>query len=280
VLNKLGLTVRCRGDYVAARELYAEALAIGRELGDRSWEALVLNNLGRAAYYQGDLASARALHEQSLAIRKKVGDRRGIATSLGDLGDVAHQQGDYRAARTLREESLALWQLLEDPWGLAYALEGFAELAGVQSQPGLVVKLVAAATVLRETIRAPRSPASAARMQQLVDRARTQMSRSAAADAWNEGQRWSAQEAAEAARQLAAVEPVVVSGADGDALLSRREREVAALITRGLTNRQIADELVIGERTVHTHVANILAKLALTSRTQIATWGVHHRLSS
>jgi DNA-binding NarL/FixJ family response regulator len=60
--------------------------------------------------------------------------------------------------------------------------------------------------------------------------------------------------------------------------LSRREREVAVLITRGLTNRQIADALVIGERTVHTHVANVLAKLVLTSRTQIATWGVAHGL--
>jgi DNA-binding NarL/FixJ family response regulator len=54
--------------------------------------------------------------------------------------------------------------------------------------------------------------------------------------------------------------------------LSPREREVAALIARGLTNRQIAGFLVIGERTVHTHVANILGKLDLTSRTQIAAW--------
>jgi DNA-binding NarL/FixJ family response regulator len=62
--------------------------------------------------------------------------------------------------------------------------------------------------------------------------------------------------------------------------LSRREREVAVLITRGLTNRQIADALVIGERTVHTHVANVLAKLELSSRTQIATWGVEQGLGA
>ena len=45
-----------------------------------------------------------------------------------------------------------------------------------------------------------------------------------------------------------------------------------------MTNRQIADQLVIGERTVHTHVANVLSKLELTSRTQIATWGVNQGL--
>jgi DNA-binding NarL/FixJ family response regulator len=64
------------------------------------------------------------------------------------------------------------------------------------------------------------------------------------------------------------------------ARLSPREREVAALITRGLTNRQIADALIIGERTVHTHVTNILGKLELTSRTQIAAWGVARGLNA
>ena len=56
--------------------------------------------------------------------------------------------------------------------------------------------------------------------------------------------------------------------------LTRREREVAALIARGLTNRQIAEELFIAERTADTHVEHILAKLGLGSRTQVATWVV------
>ncbi len=56
------------------------------------------------------------------------------------------------------------------------------------------------------------------------------------------------------------------------AVLSRREREVAALIGRGFTNRRIATELAITERTVENHVSRILHKLGLRSRTQIATW--------
>jgi predicted ATPase len=192
------------GDYTVARSLYEEALGIGRELGDRGWEALVLNNLGRAAYYQGDFAAAQALHQLSLAIRRQLGDRRGTATSLGDLGDVAHQQVDYARALALREESLALWQQLEDPWGLAYALEGFAELAAVQDQPGLVIRLVAAATVQREAIRAPRSPASAERMQRLLESARQRLTRAQAAEAWTEGQRLTSEQAVQATAGLAA----------------------------------------------------------------------------
>jgi DNA-binding NarL/FixJ family response regulator len=55
-----------------------------------------------------------------------------------------------------------------------------------------------------------------------------------------------------------------------DAALTRREQEVLPLVARGLSNRQIAKELSIGERTVEGHVANILSKWGLTTRTQIA----------
>jgi pimeloyl-ACP methyl ester carboxylesterase/DNA-binding CsgD family transcriptional regulator len=56
--------------------------------------------------------------------------------------------------------------------------------------------------------------------------------------------------------------------------LSRRERDVATLLALGLSNRQIADELVISVATVERHVANILAKLSYRSRTQVAAWAV------
>jgi DNA-binding NarL/FixJ family response regulator len=49
--------------------------------------------------------------------------------------------------------------------------------------------------------------------------------------------------------------------------LTRREREVAALVARGVTSRQIAKELVLSERTVDNHVANILKKFSPLSRT-------------
>ena len=52
--------------------------------------------------------------------------------------------------------------------------------------------------------------------------------------------------------------------------LTRRKREVAALVARGVTSRQIAKELVLSERTVDNHVANILKKFSLHSREQIA----------
>jgi len=59
---------------------------------------------------------------------------------------------------------------------------------------------------------------------------------------------------------------------DTPTLLTPREREVAALVTRGLTNGGIADELFISTKTASVHVSNILAKLGMSSRTEIAVW--------
>jgi non-specific serine/threonine protein kinase len=59
--------------------------------------------------------------------------------------------------------------------------------------------------------------------------------------------------------------------------LSAREREVAELIARGMTNRQIAERLVISERTVDRHVSNMFAKLGVGTRAQLAAWVVEQQ---
>jgi DNA-binding NarL/FixJ family response regulator len=56
--------------------------------------------------------------------------------------------------------------------------------------------------------------------------------------------------------------------------LTRREREVAVLVTQGKSNREIAQSLVLSEYTVASHVSNILSKLEFSSRTQIVSWAI------
>ena len=69
------------------------------------------------------------------------------------------------------------------------------------------------------------------------------------------------------------------NGGDGGlARLTSRERDVLACVAHGLSNRAIAEELGMAERTARTHVSNILAKLGLTSRTQAALFAVEHGL--
>lgn len=72
--------------------------------------------------------------------------------------------------------------------------------------------------------------------------------------------------------------PHGVRGGKSPDKLTRREREVALLLARGLTNRQVAAELVLSERTVENHVSRILGKLGFHSRAQIAVWVAEQRL--
>jgi len=61
--------------------------------------------------------------------------------------------------------------------------------------------------------------------------------------------------------------------------LTPREQQAVLLVARGLTNRQIAEELIIGERTVDTHVTNIRTKLELHRRVQITAWAIAHGMA-
>jgi DNA-binding NarL/FixJ family response regulator len=72
---------------------------------------------------------------------------------------------------------------------------------------------------------------------------------------------------------LALSDPVAAPAA-----LSKREVEVARLLERGLTNKQIAVELVVSPGTVRMHVEHILTKLDLHSRSQIAVWATREGL--
>lgn len=95
---------------------------------------------------------------------------------------------------------------------------------------------------------------------------------------WREGQAFSVEKATEYAlagpgSDTARKPPSRIGS------LTEREREVAALIAQGTTNRAIAEALVISERTVERHVANIFAKLDFGSRTQIAAFAVEEGLT-
>jgi DNA-binding NarL/FixJ family response regulator len=77
---------------------------------------------------------------------------------------------------------------------------------------------------------------------------------------------------------LASPAPEEPSAGQAPVALTRREREVATLVSRGLTNRQVAKELYLSERTIENHISKILRNLDLASRTEIAVWATEQRL--
>jgi non-specific serine/threonine protein kinase len=193
-------------------------------------------------------------------------------------------QADYARARGYLEESLALARELSDRHGLANVLEGFAALAAARKSPRRALRLLGAAQAVREAIGGPLPPDWQADLERRLSPAWLGLDAEAATAACAEGRSTPLEQALSYA--LAAGEigrrsappgtlPEAPSpGAWALEELTTREREVVALLARGLSNRQIAATLVVSERTAEGHVHNILSKLQLDSRTQLASWGV------
>jgi DNA-binding CsgD family transcriptional regulator len=271
-----------------------EALAVSRALGDRAWEGRALNKLARLTFYEGDLDAARALHEEAIATVRPAGNAWDIAIALGDLGDVLHAQGNDAEARRHYAESLRLWLELGDQRGVAQGLEGFAILAAADARTERAVRLLGAARAIRERITEPNSPSRLAALERLLAAAHADLGPSYD-PAWNSGYAASPVEAVAEAmadgETIRAVggtrEVAAVAGPTGgpDAArsstppaeivqLTDREREVVELVANGLTNRRIADELIVSERTVEWHVSKLLSRLGLQSRAQLALWAL------
>jgi len=179
-------------------------------------------------------------------------------------------------ASRIYAEALRLRYTLGEKFEISKTLEDLARLAVAGRDPATAVRLAAAATALQRSAGAGTQRKDLPLHDDLAT-ARKALGEQTYASAWETGLAMSMDQAIEFALAWAA-RPA--SKPARPEKLSRREAEVAVLITRGLTNRQIAAELVISERTADTHVQNILNKLGFSARTQIAVWATRQGLDT
>jgi non-specific serine/threonine protein kinase len=158
-------------------------------------------------------------------------------------------------------------------------LDGLAGVAAAQARPARAARLLGAAEALREAIGAPTPPAGRAAHEREVAALRAALDGEAYAAAWADGRALPLERAVDYAMRVEAPAAQRPGERPEPRLgpLTPRQQEVAALIARGLTSRQIADELVLTESTAETHVKHILHKLGFASRAQIAAWVVEQR---
>jgi DNA-binding CsgD family transcriptional regulator len=266
-----------------AVELYEQGIALCRRSGYAVQLADHLNNLGFTLLLQGDYERATALNEEALALYRRLGYRYArLGFSVDNLGWAALLSGDHERARTLYQESLVLCRELGDKIVAVESLEGLACVAGIQGREEQSAKLFGAAASLREAqgisqppeermLREPYLTAARARSNEVI---------------WEEGRTWTFEAAIENAlsdypsASPALPRPKQPSAGERPGALTGREEEVASLVARGLTNRQIASELSISEHTASTHVRKILKKLNLHSRSQLTAWMTRRGLRS
>ena len=159
-----------------------------------------------------------------------------------------------------------------------------ASLAAALGQHDRAVCLAGAGAALREATGGPLPPTWRRMLERWLTISRAALSDAAVGAAWNIGHAMPLEEAIRYSREPLeatafgrnpSAEPEPVSALDR---LTQREREVAALVAQGLTNGQIAERLVITQRTVAAHIEHILNKLGFSSRTQVGVWAAEHRL--
>jgi non-specific serine/threonine protein kinase len=283
----LGLAASSRQDYAQATGHYEAAVAVLRDLGPAVASAapllgVLLENLGSVALARGDDARAERLGEDVLSTQRKLGFTWGAADSLGLLAAIAHRRGDAGRALAFYRQRLDLAQQHRGVHQFGEPLDGVAIIAAAASQDEPAARLFGAAARLDELLGRPPATGGHAERDRAIATVRARLGDDAFWAAWAAGQRLRPEEAiAEVARVEVAVTATGPSaGAEPAARhgLTPRERDVLRLLVEGRSNAQIAEILFVGVRTVRGHVASILAKLDVPTRTAAATYAVRHEL--
>jgi predicted ATPase/DNA-binding CsgD family transcriptional regulator/DNA-binding XRE family transcriptional regulator len=278
----LGEIARSQGQAERAATLLRESLRVASTVRDPLVMGISLTYLGILALHNADLEEAHYLLTEAATIMRDMGDTWLLGIVLGALGQAALARGDGRTTLLAYREILQLVRAGEAGltgelvYGLAMLLErtgsageALALLTAAQELPAEHDTRERGAALIRELERREIRPAPA------DDGSRPLL-------VWLEElcQRSYPQQLAAAAAAPATPAPPTLAPASGAVLipetgesLSPREVDVLRLLIAGASNQEIADTLVISLHTAKHHVANILQKLGVATRTQAALRG-------
>jgi predicted ATPase/DNA-binding CsgD family transcriptional regulator len=261
-------------------EAYRRGLALAREVGDIWVEAYALFATGFVMAASGDVERSRSPLASASELFGRAGDRRGYGYARLAVGQALAYEGKAAEAVVVLREAVGIFEALPDRWGLLWGASLLGPACAATGDWVRAVMLLGVVDSMSErTSGRPLDPDQAS-LDELEARAGQELgpafeaARQAGRVLGRGDQVTAALWPARDADQDPAASPDRGGGAGPAAShelpLTRREREVADLITHGLTNRQIGARLFIAERTVDTHVGRILDKLGCASRAQVA----------
>jgi DNA-binding CsgD family transcriptional regulator len=265
-----GLAVAWTGaDLAGAQPIFEESLLLARQRGPRWTAYFCVYCLGETARVVGDLDRAEALLGESLSLTQAERERWGAFHALYSLAFLTLKRGDRRRAYDLAQQSLTLSIELGDTRGSTYALEALGCIAAVEGQARRAARVFGAAQALREPLGGFLSAILRADRDEAVAILRADLGEAGFGAAFAAGRGLTLDQAVAVARTPDAAGTTTTG-------LTSRERDIARLVAQGLSNRDIANALVVSERTTESHLSHIFTKLGLRSRTQLATWAIEH----
>lgn len=233
-LFALGMLHNQLGDAQTARAMLTECVRITGERGEQFWHSYALWAMAQIDLDVGNLDHAERQAKRALRMQTQLSNRLAIAFDLDALAWVAEAQGRNERAAQLFGAASAAWNAVRaTPTGFA----GYAERHSAHERR------------VRQSI-------GEETFEEAFERGR-ELTQNQAAELALEVKRQTRQRGDENVHPMP---------------LTRRERQIAGLVAQGGTNKEIAENLVIAQRTVEGHVQNILTKLDYSSRAQIAGW--------
>ena len=261
------------GDRAAAGRLLDEARAVAGRLDDLATTLMTYQARALGGLIAGDLGPVRPAAAHGARISRELGDLYSLDMMLLNQGLAAVASGDFHQARQPLTEGLGIARQLDDRVAQCHLLGALGCCAATGRQPRLAAQLFGATENLRAEAGASISAGLAPALARATAQATAALGASRYQTEFAAGQQLGRDAAARLALGEAEPSAAPASAEPGPAgVLRPRETDVARLVAEGLSNKEIGARLFISERTVESHVRNIMNKLGFNSRAQIAGW--------
>jgi predicted ATPase/DNA-binding CsgD family transcriptional regulator len=271
-LAMASIAANLAGDRASSRRLLDEARVVADGLDDPGSTLMTYQAGALNGFLEGDLDAVRSVAARGARLSREVGDLYSLDMMLMNQGFAALMSGELPESERRLAEGLRIARRLDDRLAQCYLLGALGCCAAASREPRLAAQLFGAMENLRAevgaTVNAGMAPAFAGATQSVT----ATLGQARFAAEFLAGQQLSRDTAARLALRESASESGSQAARDGTGVLGQREADVAGLVADGLTNKEIGARLFISERTVESHVRNILNKLGFTSRAQIAGW--------
>jgi predicted ATPase/DNA-binding CsgD family transcriptional regulator len=272
----LGQAARVRGRYEESARWHNWAAEGFARLGNTQGVAWAQHDLGLLARDRGDLDQAVALLRASLRAFRDLDYPWAVAWSAWGLGTALCEQGRFDQARPLLGEALGVYRDLGDPRGVAQCFEALACVAADGASYDSAALLLGSAAGQRARLAAPPPDSDRARAEAVERTVGRCLGTDVSERLRHLGRSMPVEHAMRIATDIAEGRPASGPDRDVQAQLTRRERQVVALVAAGHTNRQIGRMLGISEKTTEVHLHHVMSKLGARSRAQVAVWAVAH----
>ncbi len=252
--------------------LIEEGMAMESENGTSAQQVLAMEHLGWALCHRQEPERALAVLEQGLHLCKELGERWSLSWVLTFTGLAHWMRGDAAAAARALREALAVKRPFHDVLGIAVVVELLSWVACAEGDAVRSARLLGAVRRMWEPLGIyPGGFELRSWSSRTEADVRKVLGEKEFEYQFEEGARMEVDRTIDYALGEESSDEAELSSEDALlALLTPRETQIAQLLAQGLTNKQIAQTLVIALRTVDSHVEHIFTKFGVNSRTQVA----------